>query len=239
MRAGRWAWWLLAAAAVVALLSWWRAEQRFAAALLAPPPYQLLADQATLARAMARGAGLYQQQCAGCHGADRRGNAARGVPNLVDEHWLFGGEFNTIEQIVYYGIRSGHPKARNLTDMPALGRTGQITADDTRDVIQFLHTLSGRSADPLASERGRALYFGKGACYDCHAGDARGVSDYGSTPLDGSVWLYGGDDQTLFDSIYSGRHGLCPSRSPELSPLEIRSLAVLVHSGNSHDRVQP
>ena len=36
------------------------------------------------------GRDIYKQSCVACHGADARGNAALGAPNLTDRNWLHG-----------------------------------------------------------------------------------------------------------------------------------------------------
>ncbi|MFN4129081.1 MAG: cytochrome-c oxidase, cbb3-type subunit III [Paracoccaceae bacterium] len=38
------------------------------------------------------GAGLFQANCAGCHGEDARGLEGSGAPNLTDADWLYGGD---------------------------------------------------------------------------------------------------------------------------------------------------
>jgi cytochrome c oxidase cbb3-type subunit 3 len=43
------------------------------------------------AEAAARGAPLFADQCAACHGAGGEGNKELGAPNLTDGIWLFGG----------------------------------------------------------------------------------------------------------------------------------------------------
>jgi cbb3-type cytochrome oxidase cytochrome c subunit len=57
--------------------------------------------------------------------------------------------------------------------MPALVRSGQISAAEGRDVVEFLQGLAGNPYDEQASLRGRSIYYDKGNCYDCHANDAR------------------------------------------------------------------
>jgi cytochrome c oxidase cbb3-type subunit 3 len=48
----------------------------------------------------ARGADIFRQTCAACHGADGRGNAQLGAANLTDRIWLHGaGEAAIIETI--------------------------------------------------------------------------------------------------------------------------------------------
>lgn len=39
-----------------------------------------------------RGAALFAQNCAVCHGADAKGNRQIGAPNLTDAIWLYGGD---------------------------------------------------------------------------------------------------------------------------------------------------
>ena len=217
--------------ACAAALYGWLAQRATAAELLRADPAVLLKNPALVRFAQRQAAPAYQEHCAGCHGAHREGNRQRGAPSLADASWLYNNDLVGLEQIVLYGIRSGHPRARNLTDMPALGRIGQLTADEVEDAVQYVLSISNQAADADRAERGRALYNGKGNCYDCHAGDARGVSDYGTPSLLGNGWIYGGDHDTLYRSVYDGRHGLCPNRSKTLTPLQVRALAVSLHEG--------
>jgi cytochrome c oxidase cbb3-type subunit 3 len=189
-------------------------------------PAQILLDPALLQRAVDRGRPLYQKHCATCHGAALQGSPARGVPNLAKNTWLYGSDPVVVEHTILYGIRSGHPKAHNVTDMPALVRSGQISPDDARDVVELLQSLAGAPHDSQMAKRGRAIYDGKGNCFDCHAADAQGITDYGAPALTGPIWLYGGDRPTLYQSILNGRHGVCPAWIDLLSPAEIRALTI-------------
>jgi cytochrome c oxidase cbb3-type subunit 3 len=114
--------------------------------------------------------------------------------------------------------------------MRAFGQRGQLTNDEISDVVQYVLQLSKRTYDPNAAELGRQVYEGKGLCYDCHAGDAKGNTDYGATDLTANVWDYGGSPQQLYDSIYYGRHGIMPAWYGKLSSAQIRALAVYVHN---------
>ena len=52
-----------------------------------------------------------------------QGNPALGAPNLTDKVWLYDqGGVSDIERTILYGVRSGHAKSRNITDMPPVGR---------------------------------------------------------------------------------------------------------------------
>ena len=73
--------------------------------------------------------------------------------------------------------------------------------------------------------RGRAIYFGQGNCFDCHATDAKGVVDYGTPGLTGPFYLYAGDRATLVDTVTNGRHGTCPAWVDVLAPEQIRAIA--------------
>jgi cytochrome c oxidase cbb3-type subunit III len=134
-----------------------------------------------------------------------------------------------IETTILYGIRSGHPKSHNITDMPALGRIGQLSPAEIHDVVEFVYSLSHRSYDAAAAKRGFAIFNDKGACYDCHGADASGNIDYGAPDLTGKAWLYGGDRATLTETVRDGRHGLCPAWISRLTPAQVRALAVYLY----------
>jgi cytochrome c oxidase cbb3-type subunit III len=214
--------------------AYWSSQRRAGERLVRADPTQILEDPALLQRALNLGRPLYQERCASCHGAALQGNPARGVPNLAKNAWLYGSDPVAVEHTILYGIRSGHPKAHNVTDMPALVRSGQISADDARDVVELIESWAGVPSDSAMTERGRAVYYGKGNCVDCHAGDARGVTDYGAPALTGPTWLYGGDRQTLYQSVLNGRHGTCPAWIDKLTPLQIRSLTLYLVSTSAN-----
>jgi cytochrome c oxidase cbb3-type subunit III len=169
----------------------------------------------------------FANTCARCHGADMKGNPAAGVPNLTDKVWLYDqGNVSDIERTILYGIRSGHAKSRNITDMPPIGRLGVLKDNEIRDVIEYVELLSNRPHDAAAAERGDVLFKDRGNCFDCHAPDGTGNPDYGSTDLTANTWTYGGDRETLFKSIRDGRHGKMDAYIGKLSFAQIRALAV-------------
>ncbi len=219
-----------------ATLAWQLHVSHIEAALVRADPDQAVSDPALLNFAMGRAPALFSRHCAGCHGGDMRGNRTLGAPDLADAVWLFGlGELPEIENTLDYGIRSGHPKSHNITDMPGLGRIGQLSAAEIRDVVEYVYAYSHTDANPDAVRRGRALFMDKGSCYDCHAQDGTGNVDYGSPDLTGhSGWLYGGDRQTLFQSVYDGRHGLCPAWITKLNAAQIRELAIFLYTTARH-----
>jgi cytochrome c oxidase cbb3-type subunit 3 len=209
---------------------WWRTRE-MEARLLRLPADEIASDASIVAFADERGRSAYTTHCAQCHGADLRGDRRRGIPALSDHVWLYGsGDVSEIETTILYGIRSGHPKARNITDMPAFGRIEQLSPNEIEDVVQYVLSISGQPHEASAATRGDQLYADKGNCFDCHSSDALGNPDYGAPALTGEAWLYGGDRESLRKSVTDGRHGICPAWITQLQPATIRELAIYVYS---------
>ena len=219
---------------------WTIHDHQMSTRLLVTDPTELPrhADLVRYAEHLAKPA--YAKHCASCHGDQMQGEHAKGAPNLKDKIWLYeDGGVGSIERTLLYGIRSGNGKARNITDMPPLGRSQQLSADEVRDVETYVLALSGNPGDPAAVQRGSVIFQVKGVCYDCHSGDATGNPDYGAPALNDKEWLYGGDRKTVFESIYSGRHGVCPAWIDTLKPAVIRALAVYLHQVSRGDLPAP
>jgi cytochrome c oxidase cbb3-type subunit 3 len=218
------------AAVVVASGVFWSVERAKLAARLVTTPAESLPRDATMVKfAHKVAAPVYAKTCARCHGPSMRG--AQGLaPNLTDSVWLYdSGRVSDIERTILYGVRSGHAKSHNITDMPAVGRLGILNDAEINDVVAYVMTLSHRPADQGQAARGQALFRDKGNCFDCHAPDGSGNPDYGSTDLTANVWVYGGDQATLFRSVRDGRHGLMPAFIDTLNPTQIRALALEVY----------
>lgn len=201
-------------------------EQR----LLTLPPNETVNHKDLARFAVAEAKPLFARDCAVCHGADMKGSAATGAPNLTDQSWLYGeGDVFAIERTILYGVRSTQQKSHNVTEMPAYGLRGQLSDADIRNVVQYVLQLSHRPADAQAALAGREVYNGEAACGDCHGPDGAGNSDYGAPDLTADSWLYGGDPGSLYNSIYYGHHGVMPAWIGKLTPAQIRALAVYIY----------
>jgi cytochrome c oxidase cbb3-type subunit 3 len=208
--------------------------------LVQASPDHIPSDARLVSYGNAAGQRAFAANCAPCHGADMKGSQTKGVPNLTDDVWLYDyGRVSDIERTLLYGIRSGHGRAHNVTDMPAIGRSKALEPGEIRDVIAYTLSLSKHPEDPAAVMRGSNIFQDKGVCYDCHSRDAAGIPDYGAPNLADDEWLYGGDEATLYKSIYDGRHGLCPAWIGKLSFATIRALAVYVHSMSKESPESP
>lgn len=203
--------------------------------LLTTDSTRVTQDRKLTAFAISEAKPLYMAHCSGCHAADMKGDRGKGAPNLADPYWLFGdGSVFEIERTILYGVRSEHGKSRNVTDMPAFGLTGRLSAADTRNLAQYLLKLSGRPHDVQAATEGRSVYFdvAKANCADCHGETAQGNSNYGAPDLTIDVWHDGDDSRVFYDAIYSGQHRIMPGWIGTLSLAQIRALAIYVYAAS-------
>jgi cytochrome c oxidase cbb3-type subunit 3 len=209
----------------------WADEYLLNRRLMAESPDRIPMNPTLASYAIRLGKGAFQANCVSCHGVDMKGSQRTGVPNLTDNIWLYDlGRVSDIERTVLYGIRAGLGKSHNVTDMPAIGRQNALSPAEIKDVVAYVRSLHKQEADPAAVARGSNIFQDKGVCYDCHSRDASGIPDYGAPSLIDDDWLYGGDDQALYKSVYDGRHGKCPAWINKLSFATIRAIAVYVHS---------
>ena len=87
--------------------------------------------------ASARGAVLFAQNCAVCHGPEGRGNRRLGAPNLTDAIWLYGGDADTLRMTIT-NARAGV--------MPRWG--GRLDPVTIRMLAAYVHSLGGGEASP-------------------------------------------------------------------------------------------
>ncbi len=71
---------------------------------------QSLSGRPADAALVAEGQTHYQTLCVACHGPDGKGNPALGAPNLTDNIWLYGGDFDTLVATIRNG-RAGQMPA--------------------------------------------------------------------------------------------------------------------------------
>jgi cytochrome c oxidase cbb3-type subunit 3 len=175
--------------------------------------------------ALAAGESAFGDNCATCHGSGAQGSP--GYPNLNDDIWLWGGRLADIKQTLMYGVRSEHPQ-RRLSQMPAFGRDGLLTREQVNDVAEHVLALSRQEHDAAAAERGATLFATQ--CALCHQADGTGNRMFGAPNLTDREWLYGGDRDTVRETIWSSRSGVMPAWSGRLGEAQIDALAVYVHS---------
>jgi cytochrome c oxidase cbb3-type subunit 3 len=174
---------------------------------------------------MAAGASIFGDNCATCHGSG--GQGFPGYPNLNDDEWLWGGSFEEIRRTIRHGARSGDDKG-HIGLMQGFGRDGVLTAPQINDLVDYVRGLSGMPTDQAAASRAAPLF--QQHCSTCHGADGKGMRQFGAPNLADAIWLYGGDPQTVRETIYGGRAGVMPAWRGRLTEEEVTALAAYVHS---------
>ena len=95
-------------------------------------------------------------------------------------------------------------------------------------LTEYVLAISGQEHNADAAARGETV-FGE-YCVACHGEGGVGNQELGAPNLTDAIWLYGGDRQTVQNTIYAGRGGVMPAWSGRLDPVTIKQLAVYVHS---------
>lgn len=184
------------------------------------------ADADLMAFATAGGKALFAENCAQCHGAGAQGNL--GFPNLLDDDWLWGGDYATLQATIEHGIRAAGDDDTRQSMMPAFGKDGMLTRDQVTDVTQYVLSLSGKATDTTAAGRGEAVFAEQ--CVACHGEKGVGVRDMGGPDLADAIWLYGNDAKAIQAQIWNPRHGVMPAWAGRLDTLAIKKLVLYVHS---------
>jgi len=184
-------------------------------------------DQELLRFANAGGRAAFANNCSQCHGTGAQG--FKGYPNLNDDDWIWGGDIEAIHQTIAHGIRWPLDDDTRVSEMPKFGADGILETAQINDVAEYTLSLSGKSTDTAAVERGKALWEENG-CGGCHGEDGKGMAELGAPNLTDAIWLYGSSKEAVAESIYTGRGGAMPSWQDRLDPVTIKALAVYVHS---------
>jgi cytochrome c oxidase cbb3-type subunit 3 len=207
------------------------AQAPILARIAAMEPAEIAADPQLRAFAMAGGRAAFATSCAGCHGAGGEGRPG-GFPALGDDHWIWGGSYEAIRTTIRHGIRNQEdPDARVGAPMQGYLTTGQLTRAQINDVVQHVLGFTGRATDRAAAERGAIVYGEQGAnCASCHGERGEGNREVGAPPLNTRIFVYGGDQASLYASIAYGRAGVMPPWAGRLDPATINMLTVYVHA---------
>lgn len=202
---------------------------------------QIMQDPELYAFAMAGGKSAFKDNCATCHGTG--GEGGKGYPNLNDDDWLWGGQLSEIHQTLEYGIRADNWDTR-MSQMPAFGQDKLLNKDEINAVVDYVLSLSGAKPaggaghhkageeheeyDVVASLQTGAQIFQQ-QCASCHGSDAKGDHEFGAPNLTDAIWLYGGERENVFNTIYYARGGMMPAWGPRLDENTIKQLSVYIH----------
>ena len=188
--------------------------------------------------AMAGGAAVFRNHCSQCHGAGAAG--AEGYPNLNDDAWLWGGQRHEIYQTVAHGIRWDDDPESRFSQMPAYGADGILSEEEILSVVEFVwslsHTGEWDEVDVELANAGSEIYYDN--CAACHGEQALGNHDLGAPNLADPIWLYGGDRETLYETVYNARYGQMPPWLGRLTEAEVKQVALYVHARGGGEETQ-
>jgi cytochrome c oxidase cbb3-type subunit 3 len=160
---------------------------------------------------------LFMNYCTICHGSDAGG--APGFPNLRDDDWLYGGEPAAIKTSIMNG-RNGM--------MPTAEANGLSSEEKIHQTTHYVLSLSGQEHDKAAAEKGQQIYMG--ICLACHGVDGTGMTALGAPNLTDNIWLYGGSEAKIKETLTHGRQGKMPAHGEFLGEAKVHLLATYIYS---------
>ena len=176
--------------------------------------------------ATSSGAAVFRTWCAQCHGSGGAGVQASGYPNLLDDDWLWGGTIEDIHLTIAHGIRNEEDLDSRYSQMPAYGEI--FEEEEILSVVQYVKSLSGTPDAATLAAAGEELFLDN--CAACHGDEGLGDIYQGAPNLADAIWLYGGDTETLIETVTYSRFGVMPPWQSRLSEAEVRAVALYVHS---------
>lgn len=198
------------------------------AKLVAAPLTGIAADEELKQFAVSAGASVFKNNCAQCHGSGAAGVQGKGYPNLTDNDWLWGGDMEAIHATVSHGIRNTTDGDARYSEMPKFGADGLLDETQIGQVVEYVLQLSNQEHDAALAGPGATVFTDN--CSACHGPAGEGDRMQGAPALNDAVWLYGGDRETITNTVTYARFGVMPAWAGKLSEDEIRAVATYVHS---------
>ncbi len=179
------------------------------------------------AYAISAGGAVFRTFCIQCHGSGAAGVEGF-YPNLRDDDWLWGGDMEAIYTTISHGIRADEDDDTRLSEMPVFG-DDYLSHEEIAQAAQYVLSLSGRATDETLLEEGAVVF--EDNCAACLGEDGTGDIYVGAPNLADALWLYGGDLETVTETITNSRGGVMPAWSTEgrLNEAQLRQVAVYVH----------
>src|SRR5712672_2086481 len=132
-------------------------------------------------RSIADGRQIFENRCAGCHGIDGRGGER--APDIATSAKTQRRSDSALAQIINHGIPAAGMPSFSTLDVPA-----------SRALVKYLRFLQGKTASaalPGNPQNGKAIFFGRARCSECHLAAGAGgfiasdLSSYGrSRPVE-------------------------------------------------------
>ena len=148
---------------------------------------------------------------------------------MLDDDWLWGGTIEDIHYTVTHGVRNEDDDDARFSEMPKFGADELLSEEEIEQVVNHVLTISGQAdqADPELAKAGAVVF--EDNCSSCHGEDGKGDRDQGAPNLTDAIWLYGGDKDTIRETVNFARFGVMPTWAARLSESDIRAVATYVH----------
>ncbi|MGC8201646.1 cytochrome-c oxidase, cbb3-type subunit III [Aliiroseovarius sp. PTFE2010] len=171
------------------------------------------------------GAAVFRTNCSQCHGSGAAG--AVGYPNLLDDDWLWGGALEDIRYTIAHGIRNEDDFDAHYSEMPRFGADELLEPQQIEEVVQHVLALSGQDHDASLASAGAVVF--EENCAVCHMEDGAGDPSQGAPNLTDAIWLYGGSQEAITDSVVNARFGVMPAWGLRLDDADVNAVALYVH----------
>jgi len=203
-----------------------RAEQAKYVSELKDASYQdILKDNDKREFAFSMAKVLFADNCVACH--QQGGAGLIGMyPSLVDDDWIWGGEYAHIDQ----SIREGRKGS-----MPGFGT--RFNETQIEDLAEYVLSMSGQHQDAAKVNRGKQLFEGEAGCFACHTNTGTGQIAMGAANLTDHIWTvaefsskdtYSKKAYAVKSVISNGVSRTMPSWKGRFTDTELKMLALYV-----------
>ncbi len=187
-------------------------EERFSplyASYASMSPEELMLDK----KAMQTGRRLFLNNCSTCHGVAAKGG--KSFPNLTDDEWIWGSDFNAIKLTIKNGRQAAMP-----------GWDQVLQPDQLQAITELIRSNALSDSSVAADDVAMTTY--KTLCIACHGPDGKGNAALGAPDLTNDIWLYGDSAEEVMHSIAKGRAGMMPAQGEIIGEDKVHLLAAYV-----------
>ena len=186
------------------------ARNKIYSSFIDKPIDQLVQDSS----ALKMGKKLYAMNCSQCHGSDAEG--AVGFPNLADNDWNYGGDFETIKTSITEGRISQMPPFLSI-----------LQEDGVKQVAAYIRSFTDHNQNQRLLAQGQEKF--TMLCSSCHGPDGKGMNEFGAPNLTDNIWLHGSSD-VIERVLEHGINGNMPAHKHLLDENSIKLVTAYVYS---------
>ncbi|MCH7345733.1 cytochrome-c oxidase, cbb3-type subunit III [Pelomonas sp. CA6] len=165
----------------------------------------------------------------------------RELNNPLPRWWMGLFVLTVVFSGAYLALYPGLGTYAGTLGWSSAGQYQNEQAKAQKAISEVYAQFNGKSADALATDPaamgiGERLFANN--CASCHGADARGSKGFPN--LTDKDWLYGGDHDTIIQTISKGRNGVMPPMAAAVGTSDdVRNLAnyVLSLSGSPHNAI--